>query len=116
MGPVPGAMGSITGDQMSTDNFEIQEIGNVVYEVDCSMKELDLHEGRFTVMVPDLVHDFFLQHTVLDMESYMRHMRGLPTLFTSKKKKKVFGLLPTIVCFSVCTWYQAMAQGPAQIS
>lgn len=84
MGPVPGAMGSVTGDQMSTDNFEIQEIGNVVYEVDCSMKELDLHEGRLTVMVPDLVHDFFLQHTVLDMESYMRHMRGLPTLFTSK--------------------------------
>lgn len=34
----------------------------------------------------------------------------------NKKKKKVFGLLPTIVCFSVCTWYQAMAQGPAQIS
>lgn len=44
-GPVPGAMGIITGDQMFTDDFEIQEIDNIVYEVDCSMKEPDLHEG-----------------------------------------------------------------------
>lgn len=84
----------ISGDEMVSDAFKIQEVDDIVYEVNCRMVTLNtdvavdiganpsqeepgeepLEEGAKTVN--DIVHSFRLQPTAFDKKNYLVHLKA----------------------------------------
>ncbi|KAL1410406.1 hypothetical protein Q8F55_004417 [Vanrija albida] len=82
----------ITGDELVSDAYEVKEIDDVAYEVDCQniiIKEGDVDIGgnpsaeeaeealeNGATQVNNVVHSFRLQSTVFDKKSYLTYLKG----------------------------------------
>ncbi|TXT10901.1 hypothetical protein VHUM_01652 [Vanrija humicola] len=82
----------ITGDELVSDAYEVKEIDDVAYEVDCEMiivKEGDVDIGanpsaeeaeealeNGATQINNVVHSFRLQSTVFDKKSYLTYLKG----------------------------------------
>ncbi|KAL8291807.1 hypothetical protein RQP46_002065 [Phenoliferia psychrophenolica] len=82
----------LTGDEMVSDGFDIKEVDDVVYEVDCAMVTIragevdiganasaeeaaeELQEGD--AQVNNVVHTFRLASTQFDKKSYLTYLKG----------------------------------------
>ncbi|KAI8926064.1 translationally controlled tumor protein [Entophlyctis helioformis] len=83
----------ISGDEMVSDAFQINEVDDIIFEVDCKMivvkegevdiganasaeepAEEELEDGAKTVN--NLVHSMRLQSTSFDKKSYMSYIKG----------------------------------------
>ncbi|KAE8168069.1 Mss4-like protein [Aspergillus tamarii] len=80
----------ISDDAMFSDKFPIEEVDDIVYEVDCALREItrvtvgdiganpsseekeEAPEDN-TITVYDVVHSFGLQPTLFDKKSYIMH-------------------------------------------
>ncbi|KAE8448420.1 hypothetical protein EG329_009485 [Mollisiaceae sp. DMI_Dod_QoI] len=82
----------ITGDEVMSDSYDLKEVDNVVYEVDCAMitlgavevntganasaEEADEGVEDGAVQVNNVVNSFRLQSTSFDKKSYLTHLKG----------------------------------------
>ncbi|WWC66509.1 uncharacterized protein I206_100411 [Kwoniella pini CBS 10737] len=82
----------ITDDELVSDAFDVKEINDIAYEVDCSMiivKEGDVDIGANpsaeeaeealeagASQVNNVVHSFRLQSTAFDKKSYLTYLKG----------------------------------------
>ncbi|KAK6905830.1 hypothetical protein V866_006718 [Kwoniella sp. B9012] len=82
----------ITDDELVSDAFDVKEINDIAYEVDCSLiivKEGDIDIGgnpsaeeaeealeSGASQVNNVVHSFRLQSTAFDKKSYLTYLKG----------------------------------------
>ncbi|WVF70908.1 hypothetical protein IAT40_005703 [Kwoniella sp. CBS 6097] len=82
----------ITDDEMCSDAFDVKEVGDIAYEVDCSL--IIVKEGEVDIggnpsaeeeaealeagasQVNNVVHSFRLQSTAFDKKSYLTYLKG----------------------------------------
>ncbi|KAJ5087308.1 translationally controlled tumor-associated [Penicillium angulare] len=87
----------VTGDEMISDSFKIQDINEVVFEVDCTLMEKnanpeleigDDEEDEDTSKINNIANSFSLQRANCNKESYLRYIKGYFRVVVEKLKKK----------------------------
>jgi hypothetical protein len=94
----------ITGDEVMSDSYDLKEVDNVVYEVDCQMitlgaesfdtganasaEEAEESVEDSAVQVNNVVNSFRLQQTSFDKKQYLSHLKGYMKSVKEKLKEK----------------------------
>jgi len=82
----------ITGDELMSDSYDLKEVDDVVYEIDCAMitegginvdiganasaEETEEAVEDGAVQVNNVVNSFRLQQTSFDKKQYLTHLKG----------------------------------------